>query len=71
MTIELKMLSLGIVLGLAQIVLASHRASMQRGYRWTAGPREALSSPDAYGAASQLDGSFVADNNRKEEHCSF
>jgi hypothetical protein len=24
---------------------------------------------DAYGAASQLDGSLLADNNRKEEHC--
>jgi uncharacterized MAPEG superfamily protein len=36
MTPELKMLGLSIVLGLAQIVLASHAASLQRGYRWTA-----------------------------------
>jgi uncharacterized MAPEG superfamily protein len=40
MTIELKMLSLSIVLGLAQIVLASHAASLQRGYVWTAGSRD-------------------------------
>jgi uncharacterized MAPEG superfamily protein len=69
MTIELKMLSVSIVLGLVQIVLVSHSASMQCGYRWTTGPREALSSRDAYGTASQLDGSLLADNNRKEEHC--
>jgi uncharacterized MAPEG superfamily protein len=27
-------------LGLVHIVLASHSASLQRGYRWTAGPRD-------------------------------
>jgi len=32
MTLELKMLALSIVLGLIQIVLASHAASLQRGY---------------------------------------
>jgi hypothetical protein len=31
MTLELKMLALSIVLGLVQIVLASHAASLQRG----------------------------------------
>jgi hypothetical protein len=36
MTLELKMLALSIVLGLVQIVLASHAASLQRGYVWTA-----------------------------------
>ena len=36
MTLELKMLALSIVLGLVQVVLASHAASMQRGYVWTA-----------------------------------
>ncbi len=40
MTIELKMLALSIVLGLAQIVMASHSASRQRGYRWTASARD-------------------------------
>jgi uncharacterized MAPEG superfamily protein len=48
MTLELKMLALSIVLGLVQIVLASHAASMQRGYVWTA------SSPDE--AAPRLTG---------------
>jgi uncharacterized MAPEG superfamily protein len=42
MTIELKMLALSIVLGLVQIVIASHAASMQLGYRWTASPRDEM-----------------------------
>ena len=40
MTPELKMLGFSIVLGLAQIVLASHAASLQRGYVWTASARD-------------------------------
>jgi len=40
MTLELKMLALSIVLGLIQIVLASHGASLQRGYIWTASARD-------------------------------
>ena len=40
MTIELKMLALAIILGLVQIVLASHAASLQRGYLWTASARD-------------------------------
>ena len=40
MTLELKMLALSIVLGLIQIVLASHAASLQRGYVWTASSRD-------------------------------
>jgi len=40
MTLELKMLAFSIVLGLAQIVLASHAASLQRGYVWTASSRD-------------------------------
>ena len=40
MTFELKMLALSIVLGLVQIVLASHAASLQRGYVWTASSRD-------------------------------
>ena len=35
MTLELKLLALSIVIGLVQIVLASHAASLQRGYVWT------------------------------------
>ena len=40
MTLELKMLALSVVLGLVQIVLASHTASAQRGYLWTASSRD-------------------------------
>ena len=40
MTLELRMLALSIVLGLVQIVLASHAASLQRGYVWTASSRD-------------------------------
>jgi len=53
MTPELKMLGLSIVLGLVQIVLASHAASLQRGYMWTASARdEAL--PALTGLAGRL-----------------
>ena len=54
MTIELKMLALSIVLGLVQIVLASHAASLQRGYRWTASPRDET-LPPLTGVAGRLD----------------
>lgn len=40
MTIELRMLTLGVLLGIVQIVAASHAASFQRGYRWTASARD-------------------------------
>src|SRR5215475_270064 len=40
MTLELKMLAVSIVLGLVQIVLASHAASLQRSYFWTASSRD-------------------------------
>jgi len=54
MTIELKMLALSIVLGLVQIVLASHAASLQRGYRWTATSRDTPMPPLA-GVAGRLE----------------
>jgi uncharacterized MAPEG superfamily protein len=38
MTFELRILALSVVLGLVQIVLASHAASLQRGYLWTVPP---------------------------------
>ena len=40
MTLELKILGFSIVLGLVQIVLASHAASLQRGYMWTASAQD-------------------------------
>jgi len=53
MTLELKMLSLSIVLGLVQIVLASHASSLQRGYLWTAGSRDDV-VPALTGVAGRL-----------------
>jgi len=54
MTLELKMLALSIVLGLVQIVLASHAASLQRGYVWTASSRDEA-VPKLTGVAGRLD----------------
>ena len=48
------MLALVVVLGLVQIVAASHAASLQRGYRWTAGPRDEP-TPPLRGVAGRLD----------------
>jgi uncharacterized MAPEG superfamily protein len=53
-TIELKMLTLSVVLGIVQIVAASHAASLQRGYRWTASPRDEK-MPPLQGVAGRLD----------------
>ena len=53
MTLELKMLAFSIILGLVQIVLASHAASLQRGYVWTASSRDEL-VPPLIGAAGRL-----------------
>ena len=54
MTVELRMLALSVVLGIFQIVVASHAASLQRGYRWTAGPRDEVVEP-LRGLAGRLD----------------
>lgn len=48
------MLALAVVLGVVQIVAASHAASLQRGYRWTAGSRDGP-SPPLRGVAGRLD----------------
>ena len=48
------MLTLGAVLGLVQIIAASHAASLQRGYRWTASPRDEP-TPPLRGVAGRLD----------------
>jgi uncharacterized MAPEG superfamily protein len=37
---ELLGLTAAAILGLMHIVLAAHSASLQRGYRWTSGPRD-------------------------------
>ena len=54
MTVELRMLTLSVVLGLVQIIAASHAASLQRGYRWTASPRD-QQAPPLRGLAGRLD----------------
>ena len=54
MSVELRMLTLSVVLGLVQIIAASHAASLQRGYRWTASTRDAQVGP-LQGVAGRLD----------------
>jgi uncharacterized MAPEG superfamily protein len=54
MTTELRMLALSVVLGLVHIILSSHAASLQRGYRWTASSREEP-VPPLTGVAGRLD----------------
>src|SRR5262249_29700166 len=53
LSVEVIGLLAGIGLGIVHIVLASHSASLQRGYRWTAGPRDAP-LPALQGVAGRL-----------------
>src|SRR5262245_423657 len=53
MTLEFKMLAFSVVLGLVQIVLASHATSLQRGYAWTASSRDEA-VPALSGVAGRL-----------------
>jgi uncharacterized MAPEG superfamily protein len=53
-SVELRMLTLSVVLGIVQIIAASHAASLQRSYRWTASPRDAKVEP-LRGLAGRLD----------------
>jgi uncharacterized MAPEG superfamily protein len=48
------MLVFSVVLGIVQIVAASHAASLRRGYRWTSSPRDEQAEP-LRGAAGRLD----------------
>ena len=41
----MRMLTLSVVLGLVQIIAASHAASLQRGYRWTASSKDQKVEP--------------------------
>ena len=45
MSVELRMLTLSVVLGIVQIIAASHAASLQRGYRWRASARDEKTEP--------------------------
>jgi uncharacterized MAPEG superfamily protein len=53
-SVELRMLTLSVVLGIVQIIAASHAASLQRAYRWTASSRDAKVEP-LRGVAGRLD----------------
>jgi len=53
LSLELYVLCLSIILGIVHIVLASHSASVQRGYRWTASARDEL-RPPLTGVAGRL-----------------
>jgi uncharacterized MAPEG superfamily protein len=53
MSIELKILAWSIVLGLVQILLSAHAASLQVGYRYTAIARE--TRPPLTGVADRLE----------------
>ena len=54
MGFELAMLVASCVLCLVQIVISSHAASLQRGYRWTASSRDA-EVPPLTGVAGRLE----------------
>jgi uncharacterized MAPEG superfamily protein len=54
MTIELATLSFSVILGFVHIVLSSHAASLQRGYRWTASARDEP-TPPLSGLAGRLE----------------
>ena len=54
MSIELRILLWSVVLGFLHIVAASHAASLQRGYRWTASARDGEVAP-LTGVAGRLD----------------
>jgi uncharacterized MAPEG superfamily protein len=53
LSVEIIGLLVGIGLGIVHIVLASHSASLQRGYRWSAGARDE-SLPPLQGVAGRL-----------------
>ena len=54
MTTELRFLAASIILGLLQLIAASHLISFQCGYRWTAGNREEP-VPPLCGLANRVD----------------
>ncbi|HUG04083.1 MAG TPA: MAPEG family protein [Steroidobacteraceae bacterium] len=54
MRIELYAACLSVILGLVHIILASHSASLQRGYKWTASARDQPVAP-LTGVAGRLE----------------
>src|SRR5881392_1390165 len=57
MSFELAMFAAGCVLCLVQIIISSHAASLQRGYRWTASSRDA-EVPPLTGVAGRIERAF-------------
>jgi uncharacterized MAPEG superfamily protein len=51
--ITLRYVELSVLLGFVQILVSSHAASLQRGYRWTASARDAV--PPLTGVAGRLE----------------
>jgi len=54
MTTELRLLVASVILGLAQLIAASHLISFQYGYRWTGGSRDEQ-VPPLRGLANRVD----------------
>lgn len=54
MRIEFYTVCLSVILGLVHIILASHSASLQRGYKWTASARDQPPAP-LTGVAGRLE----------------
>jgi uncharacterized MAPEG superfamily protein len=54
MTTELLLLAMSILLGFVHIILGSHSASLQRGYRWSASARDEP-VPPLSGPAGRID----------------
>lgn len=54
MNVEIRILTWSVVLGLVHIIAASHSASLQRGYRWTASARDEP-RPPLTGVAGRLE----------------
>ena len=54
MSFELAMLAASCMLCFVQIVISSHAASLQRGYRWTASSRD-VEAPPLTGVAGRLE----------------
>ena len=54
MTVELTLLAFSVGLGFVHILVASHAASLQRGYRWSASSRDEPVDP-LQGVAGRLD----------------
>jgi uncharacterized MAPEG superfamily protein len=57
LNIEIRILTWSVVLGFVHIIAASHSASLQRGYRWTASARDEP-RPPLTGVAGRLERSL-------------